>query len=156
MTSDPPRTPPDAPTFQASFERLLKRAPGPVFPRARRLYFSKYCLEEPAASSFRTFLLEEDVQETPCGTVRVRALAFAVVHWNGPQLPEAEYAAYLRERWRLEPKDLKAVRGEAWFRGSGAYARFMAPVVQERTGPTALITTSADPDAPAIDPGSSR
>jgi hypothetical protein len=152
MTPDQPPKDPESNSFQASFEHLLKRAPGPIFPRARRLYFSKYCLEGRAAGRFRTFLLEEEIQESPDGTVRVRALSFAVVHWQGSQIAEADYAAYLREHWHLVPRDLTAVPGEEWFRESGAYARFSAPAVQERSGPTSLITASADPDASGDDP----
>jgi hypothetical protein len=143
-------------SFQASFERLLERAPGPIFPRARRLYFSKYSLEGNAAERFRTFLLEEEIQEGHGGTVRVRAVAFAVVHWMGAEIGEENYATYLRERWGLEPADLIAVRGQEWFRGSGAYARFTTPAVQERSGPTALLTPSVDPDDPGVDHGPNR
>ncbi|MFM7267499.1 MAG: hypothetical protein ACKOZT_02780, partial [Cyanobium sp.] len=35
----------EASPFQQAFERLLIRAPGPVFPRARALYLQKYSLE---------------------------------------------------------------------------------------------------------------
>ena len=84
-------------SFQQAFESLLSVAPGPVFPRARELYLRKYPLEarlavdgspvKSAAASeaesevgldrFRTFLLEEEIQEAAGGIVRVRARARA-------------------------------------------------------------------------------
>jgi hypothetical protein len=66
----------DQPSFQKAFERLLSRAPGPVFPRARQLYLRKYPLESDPATPFRTFLLEESIQESEAGIVRIRALWF--------------------------------------------------------------------------------
>ena len=66
--------------FLQAFERLLSHAPGPVFPRARELYLRKYPLETEPSEPFRTFLLEEEIQEASGGAVRSRALAFAVVH----------------------------------------------------------------------------
>ena len=138
-------------SFQSAFERLLSRAPGPVFPRARQLYLKKYFLEGHEPAPFRTFLLEEEIQESPGGAIRVRGLAFAVVHWQGGQTGVDTYADYLWERWRLEPDDLTPVDGEPWFRGNGAYARFSAPAVFERATPTALVSSSADPADPEDD-----
>lgn len=144
----------DKPPFQQAFERLLSRAPGPVFPRARQLYLCKYCLEEAllagSAGSLRTFLLEEEIQEAAGGAVRSRAVAFALVHWQGPQLELPRYAAYLAERWQLHPADLTAVAEASWFREGGAWARFSAPAVYERSAPTTLVSSPADP-APAAD-----
>lgn len=143
-------------SFAQAFERLLQRAPGPVFPRARQLYLRKYPLEQ-EPEPFRTFLLEEEVRESAGGALRVRALAFAVVHWRAPRIDLTEYAAYLQRRWRLRPADLALVEGEEWFREGGAYARFSAAAVYERSAPTTtLVSPSADPAAPAADPGSSR
>ena len=69
--------------FEQAFQRLMSRAPGPVFPRARRLYFNKYPLEEaPAATAFRTFLLEETIQEGQDGSLRILVASFALVAWN--------------------------------------------------------------------------
>jgi hypothetical protein len=129
--------------FQQAFESLLSVAPGPVFPRARELYLRKYPLEArlaevgSAAESasglerFRTFLLEEEIQEAPGGIVRVRAVAFAVVHWQAPQTHPDDYSSYLQERWALQPDGL-TLEVENWFREGGAYARFAAPAVYER------------------------
>jgi len=80
--------------FLLAFEQLLSRAPGPLFPRARQLYLRKYSLESDASSRFRTFLLEEEIQESAGGVVRTRAKAFSVVHWQGPQVDRQVYATY--------------------------------------------------------------
>ncbi len=143
-------------SFSQAFERLLQRAPGPVFPRARQLYLQKYAMEE-EPQRFRTFLLEEEIQEAAGGVLRVRAVAFAVVHWQAPRVDLPDYATYLWQRWQLRPEDLALVEGQGWFRESGAFARFSATAVYERAAPTTtLVTPSADPAAPADDPGSSR
>ena len=138
-------------SFQQAFESLLSVAPGPVFPRARELYLRKYPLEarlavdgspvESAAASeaesevgldrFRTFLLEEEIQEAAGGIVRVRARAFAVVHWQAPQTQLDDYSSYLQERWGLQPDGL-TLEADSWFREGGAYARFAAAAVYER------------------------
>jgi hypothetical protein len=138
-------------SFQQAFESLLSVAPGPVFPRARELYLRKYPLEarlavdgspvKSAAASeaesevgldrFRTFLLEEEIQEAAGGIVRVRARAFAVVHWQAPQTHLDDYAHYLQARWALQPNGL-SLEGESWFREGGAFARFVAAAVYER------------------------
>jgi len=116
-----------AESFQEAFETLLRRAPSPLFPRARQLYLRKYCLEGADASELRTFLLEEDVDEREGGLLLiVRARRFAVVHWQGPQLEIEAYRAYLRRRWRLEPEQLQPVEDTAWFRQTGAWAWFRA------------------------------
>lgn len=131
-------------SFQQAFESLLSLAPGPVFPRARQLYLRKYPLEgrlmetvsEPSSGGvldrFRTFLLEEEIQESPGGIVRVRALAFAVVHWQAPQTNPDDYGSYLEQRWQLQPDGLSLEVG-SWFREGGAFARFRAPAVYERS-----------------------
>ena len=144
-------------SFQHAYERLLSRAPGPVFPRARSLYLRKYCLEpEAAPAPFRTFLLEEEIQEASGGAVRSRALAFAVVHWQGPQLEVSRYAAYLQERWDLSPSDLTPVSSAPWFRDGGAWARFRAVAVYERNTPTTLVSSPADPAGSEAAAGPSR
>ena len=127
-------------SFQQAFEALLRRAPGPVFPRARQLYFRKYPLDRDSDAAFRTFLLEEDVQENSAGVVRVRALAFAVVHWQAEAVPLEAYAAHLRQQWQLQPTDLTVVTAEPWFRNGGAWARFSHPVVDERASSISLIS----------------
>lgn len=144
----------ELPSFQSSFERLLARAPGPVFPRARALYLQKYPLEGESQGDFRTFLLEEEIQESPAGAVRIRALALAVVAWGQPCFDAAAAAAYLERRWGLHPHDLQEVEGASWFREAGAYGRFCTPAVYERVAPTSLLSASADPGPPAADPGS--
>lgn len=140
--------------FQRAYERLLSRAPGPVFPRARALYLRKYSLEDEAQGAFRTFLLEEELQEAAGGAVRSRALAFAVVHWQAPQVEAAVYAAYLQQRWQLQPSALTLMAETPWFREGGAWARFRAAAVYERTAPTTLLSQPADPGvaADAVDP----
>ena len=133
--------------FLQAFERLLCRAPGPVFPRARHLYLRKYSLETDAGSPFRTFLLEEEIQESVGGAVRSRAIAFAVVHWHGPQLERDRYAAYLARQWQLHPDDLTVNTADSWFRDGGAWARFSAAAVYERATPTTLVSSLSDPGA---------
>jgi hypothetical protein len=120
--------------FQEAFARLLRRAPAPLFPRARSLYLRKYALEDDADApgAFRTFLLEEEILEVPQGLLRVSARGFALVHWQGSQLPAEAYAAYLQERWSIRPAALTPVDDEPWFREGGAFARFSAPAVYER------------------------
>lgn len=144
----------ELPSFQSSFERLLARAPGPVFPRARALYLQKYPLEGEPQADFRTFLLEEEIQESPAGALRVRALALAVVAWGQPCFDAAAAATYLEHRWGLRPHDLQEVEGVRWFREAGAYGRFGTPAVYERAAPTSLLSSSADPVPPATGPGS--
>ncbi len=124
-------------SFQQAFEALLARAPGPVFPKARLLYLRKYPLEGPIANPesldaprFRTFLLQEEIQEGPGGVIRVRARRFAAVHWQAPQTNPADYLHYLQARWQLQPSDLTPVE-EPWFREGGAWAFFSAPAVYE-------------------------
>ena len=120
-------------SFQQAFEALLALAPGPVFPRARELYLRKYCLEgRDAQDRFRTFLFEEEIQESEGGTVRVSALSFAVVRWQAAQSTPEEYAAYLQQRWQLQPAGL-SLEIEPWFRDGGAFARFQAAAFYERS-----------------------
>ena len=120
-------------SFQQAFEALLALAPGPVFPRARELYLPKYCLEgRDAQDRFRTFLFEEEIQESEGGTVRVSALSFAVVHWQAAQSTPEEYVAYLQRRWKLQPDGL-SLENESWFRDGGAFARFQAAASYERS-----------------------
>jgi hypothetical protein len=141
-------------SFQQAFEHLLARAPGPVFPRARALYLQKYPLEQDLQGDFRTFLLEEEIQESPAGALRIRALSLAIVAWGQPRIDRDAAATYLERRWGLQSGDLEVVEGRSWFRDGGAYARFGAPAVYERAAPTTLLSSPADPDAPAADPGS--
>lgn len=120
-------------SFQQAFEALLALAPGPVFPRARELYLRKYCLEgRDAQDRFRTFLFKEEIQEFEDGTVRVSALSFAVVHWQAAQISPQEYGAYLQQRWQLQPDGL-SLENESWFREGGAFARFQAEALYERS-----------------------
>ena len=129
-------------SFQQAFEHLLSRAPGPVFPRARSLYFFKYPLEGATADAFpfRTFLLEEEILEGTEGGLRIRAVAFAVVHWQAASVGSDSYAAYLDQRWRIIPDHLTPVVGDSWFRQGGAFARFSFPVILERRAPTSLLS----------------
>jgi len=128
-------------TFQQAFEHLLSRAPGPVFPKARELYLRKYPLEAGEPQPFRTFLLREEILETAAGAVRIRALSFALVHWQRPQLAPEPYLAYLAERWQLRPDDLTLEGDQPWFRDGGAWGHFTAPAVYERAAPTTLMGT---------------
>lgn len=119
-------------SFQEAFVALLTRAPSPLFPRARQLYLRKYPLEgallqpgRPLASRFRTFLLQEEIQEDASGQICVRARRFAVVHWQARQIDRTEYLNDLQLRWDLRPVDLALV-DEPWFRDGGAFAVFSA------------------------------
>ena len=71
--------------------------------------------------------------------MRVRALSFALVHWQGPQLAPDAYLTYLAERWQLYPDDLTLENGGSWFRESGAWCHFSAAAVDERAAPTTLV-----------------
>jgi hypothetical protein len=144
----------DSLSFQQAFEHLLARAPGPVFPRARSLYLRKYPLEGEAAGPFLTFLLEEEIQESAAGALRIRSVAFALVAWQQPSIDIQLAADYLQSRWGLQPADLHAVEGQSWFRDGGGFARFQAAAVYERTAPTSLLSSPVDSGAPAADPGS--
>jgi hypothetical protein len=128
-------------SFDQAFNSLLSMAPGPLFPRARQLYLRKYSLEgQDGPQRFRTFLYQEQVEEQPEGLVRVRALAFAVVHWQAPQTIPDDYATYLQQRWQLEPSCLGLeLEDGSWFRDGGAFARFQAPALYERPPSGALL-----------------
>lgn len=142
--------------FLQAFERLLSRAPGPLFPRARQLYLRKYSLEADPATPFRTFLLEEEIQESAGGAVRIRAISFAVVHWQGPQLELQVYGAYLARQWQLHPDDLTVITAGSWFRDGGPWARFSEPAVYERATPTTLVSSTGDPGGPGASGAPSR
>jgi len=131
MSSHPETKDPSA--FETAFVALLRQAPGPIFPRARQLYFRKYALEGQGQDGpFRTHLLAEQVEEADglegAGHL-VRAVSFAVVYWDGtPASSDPDFAGYLSERWALEAPDLTP-EPEFWFRGEGLYARFSAPAL---------------------------
>lgn len=119
--------------FETAFIDLLRLAPGPIFPRARQLYFRKYALEGQGHDGpFRTHLLAEQVEEAEGleqPGYRVRAVSFAVVYWDGtPTRSDPDFAGYLGERWALEAPDLTP-EPDLWFRGEGHYARFSAPAL---------------------------
>lgn len=135
--------------FEAAFQRLMSRAPGPVFPRARRLYFDKYPLEGiETASAFHTHLLEETVEEGRDGSLVIHAGAFALVPCDPQQAPGltdrsllAEAAArYLLERWQRSSRDISAVDGP-WFRTQTGYLRVVLSGLY-RTGGGAGISLS--------------
>lgn len=148
-------------SFQQAFERLLRLAPGPLFPRARSLYFHKYSLEDPSEVTlrhgdrlaeggsllgrFRTFLLQEDIEEAPAGLQRIRAVRFALVHWQGPQTDPAVYSAYLQQRWQLPALDL-CLAEDCWFRDAGAYASFRAAAERERLISASFVAGPKSPD----------
>jgi len=124
-------------SFQQAFVSLLFMAPSPLFPKARALYLRKYPLETTASESetplgrFRTFLVSEEIQESPAGVLRVRAQQFAVVHWQAPQTNAEDYLAYLNERWDCAADGVNLAE-QSWFRDGGAFALFHAPAVYER------------------------
>ncbi|MFM7087586.1 MAG: hypothetical protein ACKOXO_11435 [Cyanobium sp.] len=127
--------------FQDSVVQLLRRAPGPLFPRARQLYLRKYCLEGGEPPTFRTFLLEERIEENEDGTLlTVHAERFALVHWHGEALTAEAYRRYLRDHWQLEPELLEPVSGESWFRQGGAWAWFRAQATYQRESPRSLLS----------------
>jgi hypothetical protein len=146
----------EPPTFQQAFEHLLSRAPGPVFPRARELYLRKYPLETDPATPFRTFLLDESIQESEAGILRISALRFALVQVGQHPLDLEACRNYLRQRWGLEPDELVPMGGDGWFRDGAPWARFSAAAVHERAAPTTLISRPDGPDAPATSDDPSR
>ena len=117
--------------FTLAVQRLMRRAPGPVFPRARRLYFDKYALEDrEAATSHRTHLLEESIVEGSDGSLRIEIQAFALVPWDpergeaasgGPADP-SEGERYLWEQWQRRAMAIAAVPGP-WFRTTTGFLR---------------------------------
>lgn len=130
--SIPPASPASS-ALETAFVALLRLAPGPIFPRARQLYFRKYALEGQGQDGpFRTHLLAEQVEEAEGleqAGYRVRAVSFAVVHWDGTATSgDPDFAGYLAERWELEASDLTP-EPDPWFRGEGRYASFSAPVL---------------------------
>lgn len=130
-TDDPDKDCSEPDRFASAFLKLMSRAPGPVFPRARRLYFDKYPLESPQESTpFRTFLLEETIEEKRDGSLRILAQAFALVPWD-PQGGQAvaldrvepgDGERYLQEHWQRSSTGIMAFRGP-WFRTESAYLR---------------------------------
>ena len=139
--------------FAAAFQQLMSRAPGPVFPRARRLYFDKYALEgSDPQTPFRTHLLEETIEERSDGSLHVQALRFAVVS-AGPDHPDAgsiapidrdEAVQYLHKRWRQSPTDI--AEGQApWFRTNRSYLRVAL---------SATYSNRSDPEQSLSAPGS--
>lgn len=120
--------------LEQALQRLLPPAPGPVFPRARRLYFDKYPLEglpadldaAPVPGRFRTFVLRETTSESPEGAVATRVHELALVHWQAPQTNEDDYRIYLQQQWQLNPEAL-VLEPESWFREGGAWARVTLP-----------------------------
>lgn len=156
-TCDPPDHPqsPSAAhgAFEAAFLRLMRRAPGPVFPRARRLYFDKYALEgQDSGTPYRTHLLEETIEEGSDGSLLVQASIFALVPAAADQSPEgpiqpiaeAEALAYLQERWQQSPSLVTASEGP-WFRTNRAYLRVAL---------AATYNTRTDREEILNDPGS--
>jgi len=133
-----------APLLQ-SLLPLLERAPASLFPRARRLYFDKYPLEgasprlqPPAeAAGFRTFVLRESLHQD-AADLGGKLHELALVHWRvAEQAPADAVAAYLAQRWQLEPLQLEVME-ESWFRDGGAWVRVTLP--------------GADPAPPEADP----
>ena len=139
-------------TFDDAVVRLMGRAPGPVFPRARRLYFDKYPLEAAGISTpFRTFLLEETIEEGADGSLRIQVHTFALVPWDqerGEALeattvdPE-QGSIYLQNQWGRVPTSLTADRGP-WFRTRSAFLRVAIDATYSSSGArstTALSST---------------
>lgn len=129
-TESTPESSPATP-FAAAFQHLMSRAPGPVFPRARRLYFDKYPLEGlDATTPFRTHLLEESVQEGADGALAIEATVFALVPWTATEQPPDNMgtpdpvagARYLQQRWQQQASGLTVVAGP-WFRTYSPYLR---------------------------------
>jgi hypothetical protein len=120
--------------LEQALQRLLPSAPGPVFPRARRLYFDKYPLEGLPADldaaavpgRFRTFVLRDTSTESAEGAVTTRVHELALVHWQSPQTNDADYRTYLQQQWQLHPLAL-VLESESWFREGGAWARVTLP-----------------------------
>jgi hypothetical protein len=123
--------------LRLALDRLYERAPSPLFPRARQLYFLKYPLEghpkeldsSAFTDRFRTFVLrettclpsEESQEQEPHRPI-TRINALAVVHWQSPQTNFDDYANYISRHWLLDPERLR-VSDQPWFREGGAWAR---------------------------------
>jgi hypothetical protein len=122
--------------LQEAFDRLLARAPGPIFPRARRLYLLKYPLEgHGSRAGHRTFVhgesvdeaIEIDAQGRRIGVVTIRARELALVRWQpGGVLDPLAAADYLARTWGLPAVSL-SLPETPWFRDAGPQARLAAP-----------------------------
>jgi hypothetical protein len=141
-SSQEPQTLPEP--LRQALVALVSRAPHPLFPKARRLYFDKYPLEghpdalEAAAAPppLRTFLLQETLIEADGSVVapplaepvseslfdRFRLQELAVVHWQAETIDLHQVHAYLQQAWQLEGATVTA-EPDGWFREGGAWAR---------------------------------
>ena len=135
--------------LDAALTDLLSRAPAPLFPRARRLYFDKYPLEghpdqlavDATAAPFRTFVLSEvpppeasselaepaeapaPPEEAAAGPAPAPAIAaLALVQWQAAEIDLEAAIRYLEQHWQLEAAELQPME-ESWFRDGGAWVR---------------------------------
>ena len=118
-----------------AYEALLKRAPAPLFTRARRLYLDKYCLEgRDSESPLRLFVAREQLHEQvepdqdagPNGriaTLTSETRELALVHWQQDSPPDSHVIeTYLDYRWKCQPT-LMTPSEQRWFRNSGYQVR---------------------------------
>lgn len=147
-----------------ALEGFLPKAPHPIFPRARRLYYDKYPLEghpdvlaaAPLASRFRTFVLRETVNDAEPGTAapssllqrvnedllgRIQVHELAIVHWKCSLIDLEEAITYVRLQWQVWNGVLEMMP-DTWFRKGGAWARLILPGA-DPGAPEALPETSA-------------
>jgi hypothetical protein len=122
--------------LRQALEALVSRAPHPLFPKARRLYFDKYPLEghpdtlnaavDPVP--YRTYLLRETLIEPEGESLseRLRLEELALVHWQAETIDQEQASAYLRQVWHLEGATVSP-ESEAWFREGGAWLRITLP-----------------------------
>jgi hypothetical protein len=152
------------PPLQQALEALVARAPHPLFPKARRLYFDKYPLEghpeslnaAAAPTPLRTFLLRETVSEAEIDPAlprtlleqvgeslfdRLRVHELAVVHWQAEAIDLDQVGAYLEQVWQLQGATATP-EPESWFREGGAWARVTLPGADPLPAPAAPETSA--------------
>ena len=137
--------------FADAFRQLLRRAPGPVFPKARRLYFQKYCLEREdlhardLTTPFSTHLMEEAILEFPGGELLIEAKVFALVLTHNDNYYDLDASRlYIHKRWQLKPNDLTMMGEQRWPRGGCLYAQFSANITYRKLENNVLLKWSAD------------
>jgi hypothetical protein len=145
---------PSMQSFLEACHRLVARAPVGPYPRSRELYFAKHWLEpldhdEP----YRVFIERFHREHQADGRWRLRPVCFAIVHWQGDQLPLTHYGQHLRQHWLIQPVDLHSYHSP-WFRDAGAYARFYVPIAVDSRDGVQIIGPEDRPASAEDLPGS--
>ena len=127
--------------LQEAYKRLLSRAPGAAFRRARKLYLNKYPLPQAETNlPFRLFVCGESLDEVqqPAAdgipghrlvTLTSRPDQLALVHWHQDSAASKQAMKhYLQATWNLELESLRLEdQIQSWFRQSGRFCLFSSP-----------------------------